>query len=100
MASNRHEISEHEYCIDLNGTRAAIAAGYSPRSASVAAARLLKNAKVRAEIDRKLPGASFARTREKPQIQSCFSATRLRAAATRSARARPPLNLRFSVILP
>jgi hypothetical protein len=93
-------IVEHEYCIDLNGTRAAIAAGYSPRSASVAAARLVKNAKVRAEIDRKLPGASFARTREKLRPQSCFSATRLRPASKRRITSSEPVNFSFSDILP
>ena len=83
------------------GSASAIAVGgYSPRSASVGAARLLKNAKVRAEIDRKLPSASFARTREKLRPQSRFSATRLRPAAMRSARARPSFNFNFSVILP
>jgi phage terminase small subunit len=35
-----------EYLIDGNGTRAAIAAGFSEASAAVTAARLLKNAKI------------------------------------------------------
>lgn len=39
-----------EYLVDRNGTRAAIAAGYAPRSASVTSCRLLRNAKVRAEV--------------------------------------------------
>jgi phage terminase small subunit len=39
-----------EYLIDRNGTRAAIAAGYAPRSASVTSCRLLTNAKVAAEV--------------------------------------------------
>ena len=39
-----------EYLVDRNGTRAAIAAGYAPRSASVTSCRLLRNAKVRAEL--------------------------------------------------
>jgi phage terminase small subunit len=39
-----------EYCRDLNATRAAIAAGYSEKGASVAGARLLTNVKVSAEI--------------------------------------------------
>ena len=39
-----------EYLIDLNGTQAAIRAGYSPRSAEVTASRLLSDAKVSAAI--------------------------------------------------
>ena len=39
-----------EYLIDLNGTQAAIRAGYSPRSAEVTASRLLGDAKVSNEI--------------------------------------------------
>ncbi len=38
------------YLIDPNGTKAAIAAGYSPNSAAVEASRLLNNAKVAAEL--------------------------------------------------
>ena len=40
-----------EYLRDSNGRRAAIAAGYSAASADSQASRLLKNVKVRAEID-------------------------------------------------
>ena len=39
-----------EYLIDSNGRRAAIAAGYSPRSADSTASRLLRSDKVKAEI--------------------------------------------------
>ena len=35
-----------EYLIDLNATQAAIRAGYSPKTAAQAAARLLTNVKV------------------------------------------------------
>lgn len=41
-----------EYIRDPNGRRAAIAAGYTERSADSTASRLLKNDKVRAEIDK------------------------------------------------
>jgi phage terminase small subunit len=41
-----------EYLVDLNATRAAIAAGYSKRTAEAAGSRLLRNVKVRAEIDK------------------------------------------------
>jgi phage terminase small subunit len=40
-----------EYLKDQNATRSAIAAGYSKRSAHVAGARLLKDDKVRSEIE-------------------------------------------------
>lgn len=40
-----------EYLRDRNGARAAIAAGYAPKSAAVTASRLLRNAKVREKLD-------------------------------------------------
>lgn len=40
-----------EYLVDLNGTRAAIRAGYAEKSAFVHASRLLRNAKVADAID-------------------------------------------------
>ena len=40
-----------EYMIDLNGTQAAIRAGYSPDTAYSIASELLKNPEVRARID-------------------------------------------------
>ncbi len=50
MARNnsRHERFCREYLTDLNGTRAAIAAGYAKKSAKVTASRLLTNANVQA----------------------------------------------------
>lgn len=51
MKTDRHETFAREYVIDLNGTRAAIAAGYSENGAEVIASRLLRNAKVRRHID-------------------------------------------------
>ncbi|HEB02038.1 MAG TPA: terminase small subunit [Nitrospirae bacterium] len=41
-----------EYCKDLNGTRAAIRAGYSHRGAHVQGVRLLRNDKVRYAVER------------------------------------------------
>ena len=41
------------YLVDPNGTKAAIAAGYAPRSAAVTASRLLTVAKVVDELDRR-----------------------------------------------
>lgn len=47
----RQELFAREYVIDLNGTRAAIAAGYSPKGADVRAAELLGIRKVKALVD-------------------------------------------------
>ena len=44
----REQLFAREYLLDLNGTRAAIAAGYSAKTASQAASRMLRNVKVRA----------------------------------------------------
>ena len=54
----REERFVAEYMIDGIGTQAAIRAGYSPKSASVTASRLLSNAKVRARIDKALAAQS------------------------------------------
>ena len=50
MARNnsRHERFCREYLTDLNGTRAAIAAGYAKKSAKVTASQLLTNPNVQA----------------------------------------------------
>ncbi len=45
---SRHEIFAREYVKDLNGTRAAIAAGYARKTAKSAASRLLTNVNVQA----------------------------------------------------
>ena len=46
----RHRRFVEEYLIDLNGTQAAIRAGYSPKGADVTAVRLLANARIAAEV--------------------------------------------------
>jgi phage terminase small subunit len=43
-----------EYLVDLNATRAAIAAGYSKRTAEAAGSRLLRHVKVGAEIEKQI----------------------------------------------
>ena len=40
-----------EYCVDRNGTQAAIRAGYSSKTANEQAARLLANVNIRAAVD-------------------------------------------------
>jgi phage terminase small subunit len=47
----RQQLFAREYVIDLNATRAAIAAGYSQAGADVAGSRLLGNARVKKQID-------------------------------------------------
>lgn len=56
MAKNNERQNRfiEEYLIDLNGTQAAIRAGYSPNGAGVRADGLLKNSNVRARIDKAL----------------------------------------------
>lgn len=49
-----------EYCIDLNGTQAAIRAGYSPNGADVTAVRLLAQTRIRTEIDKRLAAIAKA----------------------------------------
>lgn len=51
--SDKQKAFVAEYLIDLNATAAAIRAGYSKRSAEVTANRLLRNAKIAREIERK-----------------------------------------------
>ena len=50
--SDRYERFAREYVIDLNGKRAAVAAGYSENSAKEQASRLLTKSNVRKRIDR------------------------------------------------
>ena len=49
-SAEKRVVFVREYVVDRNGTRAAIAAGYAPKSASVTSCRLLRNAKVQAEV--------------------------------------------------
>lgn len=55
----------HEYVIDLNGTRAAIAAGYSRNGADAIASRLLGNVKVNRLVNR-----LFAERSERCKVRS------------------------------
>lgn len=50
-AADKQRIFVREYLLDRNGKRAAIAAGYSRKTAEAAASRLLRNVKVAAEIE-------------------------------------------------
>lgn len=50
----KHDRFVSEYLVDQNGKKAAIRAGYSPKTAQEQASRLLSNVKVRAAVDAKL----------------------------------------------
>lgn len=50
----QHQLFAREYVIDLNGTRAAIAAGYSEHTAKEQASRLLTRVNVQREVDKLL----------------------------------------------
>lgn len=54
MLNEKQQRFADEYLIDLNATRAAIRAGYSERTASAQAARLLKNVNISAYIREKM----------------------------------------------
>jgi phage terminase small subunit len=51
-SAEKRAIFVREYLIERNGTKAAIAAGFSAKSAAVTASKLLKNPKVQAELAR------------------------------------------------
>jgi len=49
-----------EYLVDLNGTQAAIRAGYSARSAAVIAHENLRKPKIALALDRAMPSAAVS----------------------------------------
>lgn len=49
--NRRHELFAREYVIDLNATRAAISAGYSPSTAAEIGSKLLRKDKVKRRIE-------------------------------------------------
>lgn len=49
--TKRQKIFIREYLVDLNATRAAVSAGYSEKTASEQASRLLTNVKIKSEIE-------------------------------------------------
>jgi phage terminase small subunit len=50
--SGRQKRFAEEYCVDQNGTQAAIRAGYSEKTAAQHASRLLTNVNIRAAVDK------------------------------------------------
>ncbi|MDR5777028.1 MULTISPECIES: terminase small subunit, partial [unclassified Caballeronia] len=51
--TNKQRLFVEAYLVDGKGKNAAVAAGYSQRTASIEANRLLKNPRVLAEIERR-----------------------------------------------
>lgn len=76
-----------EYCQDLNATRAAIAAGYSKKTAAQAASRLLRNVKVSAEISR-----LTQKTCTKLEISAEYVLRKIRDTVERCSQSEPVLD--------
>ena len=57
-----------EYLVDCNGTKAAIRAGYSPKTANEQAAKLMKNKKIKGYISEKLEELSSQRIAEAQEV--------------------------------
>lgn len=83
-AELRRERFAREYLKDLNGTRAAIAAGYSPATAAQAATRLLKHVQVRAII-----GEAQAELAEELGLDAAWVLDGLRENYERAMQAQP-----------
>lgn len=58
LKNNKHEQFCQEYLVDLNGTQAAIRAGYGSKNANNTASRLLANAQISARMDELLAARS------------------------------------------
>ncbi|MZR63851.1 terminase small subunit [Alcanivorax sp. DP30] len=52
MLNSKQQLFVEEYLKDLNGTQAAIRAGYSPNRADQTASRLLRNGKVKSAVEK------------------------------------------------
>ena len=64
-----------EYLIDLNATQAAIRAGYSPKTAAQAAARLLTNVKVQEYIAKRMAEKEKALIADQDEVLKYLTAT-------------------------
>lgn len=64
-----------EYLIDLNATQAAIRAGYSPKTAAQAAARLLTNVKVQEYIEKRMAEKEKALIADQDEVLKYLTAT-------------------------
>ena len=69
LTAKQRRFSE-EYCVDFNGTRAALRANYSPNGADVAATRLLKNANVLRIIEERMEAMSMSAAEAQTRLTS------------------------------
>ena len=63
-----------EYLIDCNGTKAAIRAGYSRKTANEQAAKLMANRKIKAQISEKLEELSSERLADAQEVLEYLTA--------------------------
>lgn len=93
MATNGNKLTPkqrrfvEEYCVDLNGTQAALRAGYAPKNAAVQAHYLLRNPKVRAVIDERRWEMS-----EASKLDAIYVLEGLKRNAERAGQAEPVLD--------
>jgi len=76
VLNDKQQAFVREYVVDLNGTQAAIRAGYSPKTADVQAAQLLAKFKVREAVD-----AELARIATKTETEAEWVRRRLKEEA-------------------
>ena len=57
-----------EYLVDCNGTKAAISAGYSPKTANEQAAKLMSNPKIKSYIEEKLDEMSSEKLADAQEV--------------------------------
>jgi phage terminase small subunit len=93
-AEARHEIFCREYLCDLNATRAAIAAGYSEKTAKAAASRLLTNVDVKRRIEELL-----AKKTEKLDITVDYVLSTIQDTLERCRQATPVLDKKGNPVL-
>lgn len=63
-----------EYLVDCNGTKAAIRAGYSPKTANEQAAKLMSNPKIKTYISEKLEELSSERLADAQEVLEYLTA--------------------------
>lgn len=85
--NDKHKRFADEYLVDLNGTQAAIRAGYSPKTANVQASQLLTNLNIQTYIKEKSQTIA-----DKLGIDAQYVLGSFKKVADRSMQAEPVLN--------
>ena len=83
-----------EYLVDLNGTQAAIRAGYSPKTANEQAARLLAKASVRTAVE-----AAKKEREKRVQVSQDYVLSTIVDTVERCRQVRPVLNKKGEQIM-